>query len=68
MAIIVYCISSIKGLITDLGLDALGDTLRDTQKALGPFLGVAILGMIGFVIYKKYASPTPAQTNPRRLR
>lgn len=68
VAILVYCISSIKGLIKDLGLDALGDTLRDTQKALGPFLGVAILGLIGFVVYKKYSSPKPAQPNPRRLR
>lgn len=59
VAIVVYCISSVKGLIKDLGLDAIGETMRDTQKALGPFLGIAILGLVGLIVYKKFAAPSP---------
>lgn len=57
VAIIVYCISSVKQVIDDLGLSALGDAVRSAQKMLGPFLGVAILGLVGFIIYKKMSAP-----------
>jgi hypothetical protein len=57
VAVIVYCISSVKTVISDLGLSALGDAVKAGQKALGPWLGVAIFGLIGFVIYRKVTQP-----------
>lgn len=60
VGVIVYCISSVKELVNDLGLSAIGDALRSTQKFLGPLFGVAILGLIGFIVYKKMSGPKPA--------
>jgi hypothetical protein len=57
VAVIVYCISSVKQVIDELGLSALGDAVRSAQKLLGPFLGVAILGLVGFIVYKKMSAP-----------
>lgn len=57
VALIVYAISSIKGLVHDLGLDALGDAMRQTSKLLGPLLGVAVLGVVGLILYKKFSKP-----------
>lgn len=58
VAVIVYCISSVKELVNDLGLSAIGDALRDAQRILGPLFGVAILGLIGFIVYKKMSPKT----------
>lgn len=57
VAVLVYCISSVKQVIEDLGLSAIGEALKSAQKFLGPFLGVAILGLIGYVAYRKLAGP-----------
>jgi hypothetical protein len=57
VAIIVYCISSVKSIINDLGLQAIGEAIKTGQKALGPWLGVAIFAGIGFIIYKKFTTP-----------
>lgn len=58
VAVIAYAISSIKGLVDDLGLGAIGSAIGSASKLLGPFLGVAVLGLIGFIVYKKYAAKT----------
>ncbi len=57
VAIIIYCISSVKSIINDLGLQAIGEAIKTGQKALGPWLGVAIFAGIGFIIYKKFTTP-----------
>jgi hypothetical protein len=55
IALIVYAISTMRGVVKDLGLDALGDALRQTTKLLGPFVGVAVLSLVGFILYKKFS-------------
>jgi hypothetical protein len=57
VGIIIYCISSIKTIISDLGLQAIGEAVKSGQKMLGPWLGVAIFAGVGFIIYKKFAAP-----------
>lgn len=57
VAVIVYCISSIKSVISDLGLSAIGKAVSTAQSMLGPWLGVGILGLVGFIVYKKFAQP-----------
>lgn len=57
VAVIVYCISSIKSVINDLGLSAIGKAVSTAQNMLGPWLGVGILGLVGFILYKKFAQP-----------
>jgi len=56
--IIVYCVSSIKQIINDLGLQAIGEAVRAGQKALGPWLGIGIFGLVGFIIYRKFFQKT----------
>lgn len=57
LALLVYCISSVKTIVNDLGLAAVGDAVKAGQKLLGPWLGVAIFAGIGFIIYRKMTQP-----------
>ncbi len=54
LAMVVYAITSLRGLIKDLGLEAIGQSVGSAAKLLGPVLGIAALGLVGLVLYKKF--------------